>query len=78
MQPRATRDDYDRAFDGLAYPAPIAAVIRKARDHGGIDAEVLPMLEQIPDRTFHSYGELLGTIHDVYAAQGVDEELIPV
>lgn len=78
MQPRATRDDYDRAFSGIDFPTSKAGALRTARDHGGIDTEVAAMAEQVEDRSFDSYDDLLKAIHDVYAAQGVAEAAIPV
>jgi hypothetical protein len=77
-QPRATKDDYDRAFSGLDFPTSKDAALRKARDHGGIDAEVDAMLEEVGASEFASYGDLLQAIHDVYLAQGVPEAEIPV
>lgn len=78
MQPRATRDDYDRALEGLEFPASTDSVIRKARDHGGIDTEVAAMLVQLREGSFSSRDDLDEAIRDVYSAAGVDITLIPV
>lgn len=66
MQPRATLEDYERALAGLQYPVSKPAVIRKARDHGGIDTEVADTLERLPDVSFDSFTELLDAIRVLY------------
>jgi hypothetical protein len=78
MQPRATREDYDRALAGLEYPASSDVVVRTARDHGGIDTEVAAMLLQLPEGSFASRDELDDAIRALYSAAGVDRPLIPV
>lgn len=78
MQPRATKDDYDRALEGLEFPAATDSVVRKARDHGGIDTEVAAMLEQLPEGSYASREQLVEAIRGLYAAAGVDRTLIPV
>jgi hypothetical protein len=78
MQPRATKDDYRQALDGLVYPVSTDNVLRTARDHGGIDSEVASILEQIPERSFDSSDELKDAIRAAYAAAGAFGESVPV
>jgi hypothetical protein len=78
MQPRASKDDYDRALDGLEFPASTDSVIRKARDHGGIDTEVDGILTQLPEGSFASREELMDAIRGIYSAAGVEAARIPV
>lgn len=78
MQPRATREDYERALAGLPYPVSKAAVVRKAEDHGGIDAEVDAMLMQLPDRSFASFEDLIEAIRATYLTQAGGESSSPV
>jgi hypothetical protein len=78
MQPRATKDDYKQALDGLVYPVSTDNVLRTARDHGGIDAEVASILEQLPERSFDSSEELNDAIRAAYAAAGVFGDSVPV
>ncbi|MGE0227600.1 MAG: DUF2795 domain-containing protein [Dehalococcoidia bacterium] len=70
MQPRATREDYERALAGLEYPVSRAAVVRNARDHGGLDTEVAAFLEQLPDRAFDSFSDLVQAIRTLYDPRG--------
>ncbi|MFN8584469.1 MAG: DUF2795 domain-containing protein [Dehalococcoidia bacterium] len=69
MQPRATREDFERALAGLEYPVSKAAVVRKAQDHGGIDTEADAILAQLPDRSFDSFPDLVEAIRATYRAQ---------
>ncbi|MGE0135527.1 MAG: DUF2795 domain-containing protein [Dehalococcoidia bacterium] len=70
MQSRATREDYDRALAGLEYPVSKAAVVRNARDHGGLDTEVAALLDQLPDHTFDSLSDLVAAIRALYDQRG--------
>ncbi len=72
MQPRATREDYERALAGLQYPVSKPAVIRKARDHGGIDTEVAKTLERLPDISFDSFSQLVEAIRALYDQDSED------
>lgn len=81
MQPRATREDYERALAGLHYPVSKPAVVRKARDHGGIDTEVAETLERLPDVTFDSFTDLIEAIRALYLDapdDGEDEPVAPI
>ena len=78
MQPHAGKRDYDAALEGLEFPTSLAAVIRTARDHGGIDREVSEMMARLPDRQFDSLEDLYAEIRGVYLADGVAEEDLPV
>ena len=55
-----------------------AAVIRKARDHGGIDTEVTRTLERLPDLSFGSFTELLEAIRTLYQDRPADAGDPPV
>jgi hypothetical protein len=78
MQPHATKDDYNRALEGIDFPASTDLVVRTARDHGGIDSEVAVMLSQLPEGSYSSRDELIEAIRGLYSAAGVDRTLIPV
>lgn len=71
MEPRhADRREYRAALEGLDFPASPSAILRKAHDHGGIDSEVLFILEQLPDETYGSLEELETAIEQVYEESG--------
>jgi hypothetical protein len=81
MQPRATLEDYERALAGLQYPVSKPAVIRNARDHGGIDTEVADTLERLPEVSFDSFTELLDAIRVLYnelPREAVDPPVAPI
>jgi hypothetical protein len=66
----AERRDYERAISGVDFPASRAGLIRAAEDKGGIDTEVVHMLNQLPDRTFETAVELFSAIEEAYEAAG--------
>ncbi len=55
-----------------------AAVIRHARDHGGIDAEVVDTLTRLPATTFDSRAALIAAIRAVYLAAEVPASELPI
>jgi hypothetical protein len=71
---RSTRnaepEEFIEAVAGLDYPTSKDAILRKAMDRGGIDREVPYVLEQIPDRTYHSLSEIMDEVEHVYALGG--------
>lgn len=78
MQPRASKDDFSRALEGIEFPAATEVVIRTARDHGGIDAEVAEILTQLPEGSFASRDDLIEAIREIYASAGVEPSRIPI
>ena len=71
QQPRAERLDFAVALGGLVYPVSRAGVINHARDHGGVDAEAIAIVEQLPDREYASADDLREALLAVYAAHDV-------
>lgn len=59
--------EFGEALEGLDFPASQAAIIRKAQDKGGLDAEVLYILGQLPDRTYESMSDVESAIEAIYA-----------
>lgn len=75
-EPAAQRDDWTRAFDGIAYPISVIAVRRAVMDRGGIDHEVLDVLNRIVEDTdFDSEDRLLAAVREVYAADGLQSPI---
>jgi len=66
-QPR----DFADALEGLDFPASQAAIINKAKDRGGMDAEVSVILEHLTDRTYDSMDDVAAEVEWVYAAMGL-------
>jgi hypothetical protein len=71
--PAATRADWEQALAGLVYPVARDAVIRAARGQGGIDREVLEILERLPDPDFEDEDTLLQAVRETYNAEGYSE-----
>lgn len=70
MERNASPAEYDRAFSGLDFPAPRDAIVRAASDKGGLDNEVLFVLEQLPQGSYETRHELDSAVNDVYARTG--------
>jgi len=58
------------ALEGLDWPASKAAIRNKAHDKGGIDTEVLWVLDRIGDRPYDTFEDLRREIDLVYEAEG--------
>jgi len=78
QQPHAGKRDYEIAFEGIEFPSSLSAIIRSARDKGGIDREVHEMIVRLPDRQYDSLEDLSAEIRGLYRADGVPEDALPV
>ena len=78
VRPHARKQDYQRAFAGFHFPISRDAVIRGARDKGGVDREVAAIVGRLPSSRFRSLEELHQNVRDVYLALGVDGEQLPI
>jgi len=75
-QPAAQKDDWMRALEAIEYPTSIIPVRRSVMDVGGLDREVLDVLNRIDgDADFETEEDLIGAVRSVYAA---DEMQSPV
>jgi hypothetical protein len=68
--PNADLREYEQALEGIDFPASRIAIHRKAADTGGLDTEVLLMLDRIPDRTYTSVDDVLREVQRAFAEQG--------
>ena len=78
VQPHASRSQYERALDGVHFPASLSEIKKRARDIGGIDREVHEMIGRLPDRTFESLEDLFAELRLAYIGARVPAEVIPV
>ena len=78
VRPLASSEDYRRAFSGLRFPTSRDAVMRAARDRGGVDREVGSILSQLPRRRFRDAAELAASVRAVYVAFGVAAAELPI
>ena len=76
--PHATKADYRKAFAGFEYPMSKDAVIRQARDKGGLDREVNRILIQLPLSKYRSAEELQDAVRQLYRLYGVPEDAVPL
>jgi hypothetical protein len=70
MARNADQAEFDRALAGVEFPSSREGIVRAAADKGGLDNEVLFILENIRDRTYESAADVQGAIEDVYARTG--------
>lgn len=68
--PAADKTDYERALEGLDFPLSKVALVRAIHDRGGIDHEVLTMVERLPQDEYEDLGSLVADIRAEYAAEG--------
>src|SRR5688572_22606617 len=66
----AELDEYLRALEGLDYPTSRSAIINRATDNGGLDTEVLRVLQRLPDRTYSSRDQILAHVRRDDATRG--------
>ena len=78
VRPHARKQDYQRAFAGFHFPISRDAVIRGARDKGGVDREVAAIIGRLTSSRFRSLDELHEGVRQVYLSLGVDGEQLPI
>ena len=76
--PAAEPADYERALEGVDFPAAKDAILRHAQDRGGIDAEVTHMLERLPRDEYETLDDVRADVRALYAADGFDPSKLPV
>jgi hypothetical protein len=75
-QPAAQKDDWTRAFEVVEYPTSISIVRREVMDIGGLDHEVIDLLNSIDDGAdFDSEEQLLAAVRATYRARGVESPI---
>ena len=77
-RPHARKQDYQRAFAGFHFPISRDAVIRGARDKGGVDREVAAIIGRLTSSRFRSLDELHQGVREVYLSLGVEGEQLPI
>jgi hypothetical protein len=66
MQRNADPAEFERALAGVDFPASREGIVRAAADKGGLDNEVLFILEQLPHDTFDTRADVDAAIEDAY------------
>ena len=78
MNPHASKQDFKLALAGIQFPSAKAAVLARARDHGGLDHEVKQIVEQLSDRTYVSAIDLDDALRAVYMSAGAPAISVPI
>ena len=65
----ATHAEFEQAPYGVEFPASRDAIVRAARDKGGLDAEVQFILERLPKSSYRSFQELEQDVLHTYQAE---------
>ncbi|MDP9180147.1 MAG: DUF2795 domain-containing protein [Chloroflexota bacterium] len=77
-EPAAQRGEYDRALEGVDFPASKFEILERARDKGGLDHEVMAMLERLPKDEYETLEALAEGIREMYIADGYDSSALPL
>lgn len=76
--PAAEPTDWERALGGVDFPAAKIAILREVRDHGGLDHEVINILERLPKDEYETRDELLADARALYVEDGFDASALPI
>src|ERR1700674_5687004 len=74
----AQRGEYDRALEGVDFPASKFEILERARDKGGLDHEVIAMLERLPADEYATIAALTVAVREMYIADGPDASALPL
>ena len=77
-QPRAEPQDWERVLERLEFPISLPALIRYARDVGGVDLEVHEVLSRLTRDSYDSREQLVDEIRGLYLAYWVAADKLPL
>lgn len=77
-EPAAQRGEYDRALEGVAFPASKFEILERARDKGGLDREVIEMLQRPSLDEYETLDELTAAVRALYIEDGYDASALPL
>jgi len=78
MLPRAEPKDWEEVLELLDFPASLSEVKKRARDIGGIDHEVHEIIGRLPRERYDSREDFLQDIREIYLADGIAPDKLPV
>ena len=78
VTPHATKQDYERTFDGFAYPISKSGILNMGRDRGGSDREVARILRLLPERRYNSVDDVKEAVRAIYLSRGVEQDDLPI
>jgi len=78
MLPRAEPKDWEEVLELLEFPASLSEIMKRARDIGGIDHEVHEIIGRLPRDSYDSLDDLLQDVREIYLADGIAPDKLPV
>jgi hypothetical protein len=78
VQSRAEPQDWERVLERLEFPISLPALIRHARDVGGVDLEVHEMLSRLTRDSYDSREQLVDEIRGLYLGGGIAPDKLPL
>jgi hypothetical protein len=78
VQPRAEPQDWERVLERLEFPISLPALIRYARDVGGVDLEVHEVLSRLSRDSYDSLEQLVREVRDIYPVDGIPPDKLPL
>jgi hypothetical protein len=78
VQPRAEPQDWERVLERLVFPISLPALIRYARDVGGVDEEVHEVLSRLRQESYDSRDQLVQEVRNIYLADGIPPDKLPL
>ena len=67
--------DFLHAFHGLDFPASRSQILGAARDTGGLNGDVILILERLPERMYATAKDLTEEVQRSYAATSSDGDI---
>jgi hypothetical protein len=78
VQPSAESQDWERTLHGLHFPLSLDELMKRAREVGGVDSEVHRVIGRLHDDSFESLDELVQAVREIYLADGIPADKLPV
>ena len=78
MLPRAEPKDWEEVLELLEFPASLSEIMKRARDIGGIDHEVHEIIGRLPRDSYDSLDDLLQDVREIYLADRIAPDKLPV
>ena len=78
MLPRAEPKDWEEVLELLEFPASLSEIKKHARDIGGIDHEVHEIIGRLPRDRYDSLEGFLTDIREIYLADGIAQDKLPL
>jgi hypothetical protein len=78
VQPSAEPQDWERTLNGLHFPLSLVEFMKRAREVGGVDSEVHAVIGRLQHDSYDSLEQLTQEIRDIYTADGVPADKLPV